>query len=68
MPQELQETIEEILQILDSEYGSNRNRYEDARGYIVEGRVLFLELAKDEEEDDMLYLLLDNEKQFFSDR
>jgi len=29
-----------------------------------EGRVLFLELAKYEEEDDMLYLVLDIEKQF----
>jgi hypothetical protein len=35
MPQEVQETIEEILQILDSEYGANRNRYEDAGGYVV---------------------------------
>lgn len=36
----------------------------DDKGKVVEGRVLLLELAKDEEEDDMLYLLLDNEKQF----
>lgn len=35
IPQEVQETIEEILQILDSEYGANRNRYEDAGGYVV---------------------------------
>lgn len=35
MPQEVQETIEEILQILDSEYGANRNRYEDDGGYVV---------------------------------
>ncbi len=39
-------------------------RVTDDEGKIVEGRVLFLELAKDEEEDEMLYLLLDNEKQF----
>lgn len=39
-------------------------RVTDDEGKIVEGRLMFLELAKDEEEDDMLYLLLDNEKQF----
>lgn len=39
-------------------------RVTDDEGKIVEGRLLFLELAKDEEEDDILYLLLDNEKQF----
>lgn len=39
-------------------------RVTDDKGKRVEGRVLFLELGKDEEEDDMLYLLLDNEKQF----
>lgn len=48
------------------EFGINRTVVFDAEeedlGY--HGRVLFLELAKDEEEDDMLYLLLDNEKQF----
>lgn len=36
----------------------------DDEGKIVEGKVLFLELANDEEEDDMLYLVLDNEEQF----
>lgn len=35
MPQEVQKTIEEILHILDSEYGANRNRYEDDGGYVV---------------------------------
>lgn len=35
MTQEVQETIEEILQILDSEYGANRNKYEDDGGYVV---------------------------------
>ena len=39
-------------------------RVTDDEGNIVEGKVLFLELGKDVEEDDMLYLLLDNEKQF----
>lgn len=39
-------------------------RITDAEGNRVEGKVLFLELAKYEEEDDMLYLLLDNEEQF----
>jgi len=35
MPQEVQETIEEVLKILDSEYKDNRNRYEDPGGYVV---------------------------------
>ena len=39
-------------------------RVTDNEGKVIEGRLLFLELAKDEEEDDMLYLLLDNKKQF----
>ena len=39
-------------------------RVTDNAGKVIEGRLLFLELAKDEEEDDMLYLLLDNKKQF----
>ena len=39
-------------------------RVTDTEGKVIEGRLLFLELAKDEEEDDMLYLLLDNKKQF----
>lgn len=39
-------------------------RITDDEGKIVEGKVLFLELGKYEEEDDMLYLLLENEKQF----
>ncbi|MDY6226986.1 MAG: hypothetical protein SPH93_04825 [Clostridium sp.] len=39
-------------------------RVTDDAGNIVEGKVLFLELGKDVKEDDMLYLLLDNEKQF----
>lgn len=39
-------------------------RVTDNEGKVIEGRLLFLELAKDEEKDDMLYLLLDNKKQF----
>lgn len=39
-------------------------RITDDKGKRVRGKVLFLELSKDEEEDDMLYLLLDNKKQF----
>ena len=39
-------------------------RVTDNEGKVIEGRLLFLELAKDEEEYDMLYLLLDNKKQF----
>ncbi|MGF7059339.1 hypothetical protein [Brassicibacter mesophilus] len=48
------------------EFGMNRTVVFDAEEEdpAYHGRVLFLELAKDEEEDDMLYLLLDNEKQF----
>ncbi|PPK45557.1 hypothetical protein [Clostridium algidicarnis] len=32
IPQEVHETTQGILQILDSEYGSQRNKYEDAGG------------------------------------
>lgn len=35
MQQEVQESIEGILQVLDSEYGADRNKYEDAGGYGV---------------------------------
>lgn len=35
MPQEVQETVREILQILDSEYGADRNKYEDDGGYVI---------------------------------
>lgn len=35
IPQEVQETIEGILQILDSQYGDDRNKYEDAGSYVV---------------------------------
>lgn len=35
MPQEVQETIERILEILDTEYGVERNKYEDDGGYVV---------------------------------
>ena len=35
MPQEVQKTIQEILQILDSQYGADRNKYEDDGGYVV---------------------------------
>ncbi|RDY22522.1 hypothetical protein CHF27_012995 [Romboutsia maritimum] len=35
MPQEVQKTIQEILQILDSQYGADRNKYEYAGGYVV---------------------------------
>ncbi|APF21399.1 hypothetical protein ONV75_18645 [Clostridium sp. LQ25] len=34
-PQEVQETIQEILQILDIEYGTSRNKYEDDGGYVI---------------------------------
>ncbi|WP_238881767.1 hypothetical protein [Clostridium sp. YIM B02551] len=35
MPQEAQEAIEGILEILDTEYGADRNSYEDDGGYVV---------------------------------
>ncbi|MBU3221091.1 hypothetical protein [Clostridium algidicarnis] len=35
IPQEVHETTQGILQILDSEYGSQRNKYEDAGGYVI---------------------------------
>lgn len=35
MTHEVQETILGILQILDTEYGANRNKYEDNGGYVV---------------------------------
>lgn len=39
IPQEVQVTIRGILQILDSEYGANRNKYEDNGGYVVRWHV-----------------------------
>lgn len=42
---EVQETIQGILQILDTEYGADRNKYEDDGGY-----VLVVEEEKDFEE------------------
>ncbi|WP_447088211.1 hypothetical protein [Clostridium perfringens] len=35
MPQEVQEAIKEILKILDSEYGDNRDKYKDNGGYVI---------------------------------
>lgn len=35
MPQEVQKAIEGILEILDTEYGDDRNKYEDDGGYVV---------------------------------
>lgn len=35
LPKKIQKTIEGILQELDSEYGANRDKYEDNGGYIV---------------------------------
>ncbi|MCJ8173505.1 hypothetical protein [Clostridium botulinum] len=34
-PQKVQETMLGILQILDIEYGANRNKYEDDGGYVI---------------------------------
>ncbi len=45
LPKEVQETIQGILQILDTEYGAERNKYEDDGGY-----VLVVEEDKDFEE------------------
>ncbi|GAA0061946.1 hypothetical protein [Clostridium sp. CTA-1] len=38
IPQEVQETILGILQILDIGYGANRNKYEDDGGYVIIAR------------------------------
>ncbi|MEW9095412.1 MAG: hypothetical protein AB2417_10060 [Clostridiaceae bacterium] len=35
LPKETQEIIQGILHILDIEYGADRNKYEDAGGYVV---------------------------------
>ncbi|MDU4589403.1 MAG: hypothetical protein E6240_07795 [Clostridium butyricum] len=35
LPDEVQEVIKGILEILDSEYGSNRNKYVDDGGYVI---------------------------------
>ncbi|MBK5241681.1 hypothetical protein [Clostridium sp.] len=35
LPWEVQENIKGILQILDREYGENRNKYEDNGGYVL---------------------------------
>jgi hypothetical protein len=35
LPNEVQETIQAMLQILDTEYGADRNKYEDGGGYVI---------------------------------
>lgn len=35
LPQEVQETIQGILEVLDTEYGAERNKYEDNGGYVI---------------------------------
>ena len=45
------------------EFGTNV-RVTDDKNNQIEGKVLFLELAKYEEDDDMLYLVLDNKQEF----
>jgi len=35
LPQEIQENIQEILQILDKEYESEKLKYEDDGGYVA---------------------------------
>lgn len=35
LPQEVQEVVGSILEILDSEYGAERSKYEDDGGYII---------------------------------
>ena len=35
MPQEIQETVQDILQILDIEYGAARDKYADDGGYVI---------------------------------
>ena len=45
------------------EYGT-KIRLTSENGEIVDGTILFLELSQYEEQDDILYLRLDNGKQF----
>ena len=45
------------------EYGT-KIRLKSENGEIVDGTILFLELSQYEEQDDILYLRLDNGKQF----
>jgi len=42
MPQEVQQAIERILEILDTEYGVERNKYEDDGGYLVMGKFILI--------------------------
>lgn len=35
LPREVQETVYKILQILDTEYGADRDKYEDDGGYVL---------------------------------
>ncbi|MDU6040520.1 MAG: hypothetical protein E6Y83_19575 [Clostridium butyricum] len=35
LPVEVQEAIKGVLEVLDSEYGSNRDKYADDGGYVV---------------------------------
>ncbi|MGO5137279.1 hypothetical protein ACTQ31_11150 [Clostridium butyricum] len=35
LPIEVQEVIKGVLEILDSEYGSNRDKYVDDGGYVI---------------------------------
>ncbi|MEW8995477.1 hypothetical protein [Clostridium sp.] len=35
LQKEVQETVRGILQILDTEYGADRNKYEDDGGYVI---------------------------------
>lgn len=35
IPREIQETVKQILKILDSEYGADRDKYNDDGGYVI---------------------------------
>lgn len=35
LPKEVQETIQEMLRVLDTEYGADRSKYEDNEGYVI---------------------------------
>lgn len=64
LPKELQETIQGILQILDTEYGADRNKNEDDGGYVlvVEEEKDF-EKIKDKKDTESIELHFDNKVQ-----
>jgi hypothetical protein len=35
LPQEVQEAVQGILQILDTAYGANKDKYQEDEGYVI---------------------------------